>query len=105
MKNRGATQRTANLDQFKKRADPVLDAVKWAESHARQGDAKCVLSALDEYGWNQHWMMFVGDRKGRSLDDEVRAKAKTGPVAVLELGTFIGYSAGTDDGVCLNSGI
>jgi len=70
--------------------------VAWAERHAAKGDAEEILKALDDFGWHQRWMMFVGDVKGEILDTAVRnlvVKEATQPLHLLELGAFIGYSA------------
>ncbi len=59
-------------------------------AHAPRGDLQAVLRAIDDYGWNQSFLMNVGDEKGRILDAAVvRAK----PRRILELGTYVGYSA------------
>lgn len=55
-----------------------------------RGDLQGVLRAIDDYGWNHSFLMNVGDEKGRILDAAV-ARAK--PRRILELGTYVGYSA------------
>jgi catechol O-methyltransferase len=57
---------------------------------ARRGDAADVIRIIDEYSYNQSFLMNVGDEKGLILDAAV-ARAKPG--CVLELGTYCGYSA------------
>merc|ERR1712232_1197175 len=77
------------------RGSPAEAAVAWAERHAVKGNAEEILKALDDFGWHQRWMMFVGDVKGEILDTAVRnlVTEATQPLHLLELGAFIGYSA------------
>jgi catechol O-methyltransferase len=62
----------------------------YVEARARQGDAADVLRVIDEYCYEQSFLINVGDEKGQILDAAVAA-AK--PRRVLELGTYCGYSA------------
>ena len=78
--------------------DPCSSAVQWAIARTAQGNIEGIINALDEFAWTRHWMMFVGDRKGAILDAAVRSAAAAAtnsrrPLRVLELGTFLGYSA------------
>ncbi|HKQ98172.1 MAG TPA: O-methyltransferase [Candidatus Polarisedimenticolia bacterium] len=57
---------------------------------ARRGDATDVLRIIDEYAYNESFLINIGDEKGRILDAAV-AQAK--PMRILELGTYCGYSA------------
>ena len=50
---------------------------------ARQGDIQNVVDVIDHYGWTKQWMMNVGDRKGRILDQALQNRR---PKTVLELG-------------------
>lgn len=59
-------------------------------ARARRGDAADVIRIIDEYCYNQSFLINIGDEKGRILDEAV-ARAKPG--RVLELGTYCGYSA------------
>jgi catechol O-methyltransferase len=59
-------------------------------ARARRGDAPDVIRIIDEYGYNQSFLINVGDEKGRILDAAVAAAA---PGCALELGTYCGYSA------------
>jgi catechol O-methyltransferase len=54
------------------------------------GDPESVLAAIDAFARQDHFMMNVGEGKGELLDQVVR---ETRPSAVLELGSFCGYSA------------
>lgn len=59
-------------------------------AHARRGDAADAIRVIDEFCYDQSFMINVGDEKGAILDEAVtRAK----PARVLELGTYCGYSA------------
>src|ERR1041384_442296 len=59
-------------------------------ARARRGDAADVVRIIDEYCYNESFLINVGDEKGRILDAAVeRAK----PSRILELGTYCGYSA------------
>lgn len=59
-------------------------------ARARRGDPADAIRIIDEYGYNQSFLINVGDEKGAILDAAV-ARAK--PRRVLELGTYCGYSA------------
>jgi len=71
---------------------PVREAaLRWAQAHATPGDPASVLEALDRFAVEKRFLMNVGDEKGPLLDRLVRG---IGPGArILELGTFVGYSA------------
>ena len=63
----------------------------WVREHASAGDPGSVLRTLDQFAREQRFLMNVGDEKGPLLEDLVR---KAGPHArILELGSFVGYSA------------
>jgi len=59
-------------------------------ARARRSDAADVLKVIDEFAYNQSFLINVGDEKGLILDSAV-ATAK--PARILELGTYCGYSA------------
>ncbi len=59
-------------------------------ARARRGDAADAVRIIDEYCYNQSFMINVGDEKGRILDAAV---VRANPRRVLELGTYCGYSA------------
>ena len=66
-------------------------ALAFAREHATPGAPESVLRALDRFARERRFLMNVGDEKGPLLEDLVR---KAGPTArVLELGSFVGYSA------------
>ena len=57
---------------------------------ARRGDAADAIRIIDEYCYNESFMINVGDEKGQILDAAV---VRANPRRVLELGTYCGYSA------------
>jgi catechol O-methyltransferase len=58
--------------------------------HARRGDLSDAIRVIDDFGYNQSFLINVGDEKGEILDAAIQ-RAK--PQRVLELGTYCGYSA------------
>ena len=54
------------------------------------GDPSSVLSAVDDFCWNEHWMMNIGPEKGAFVDAAIQ-RAQPCRV-VVELGTYVGYS-------------
>lgn len=66
-------------------------ALEFARKHATRGDPESVLRSLDRFAREQRFLMNIGDEKAPLLADAVR---RAGPAArVLELGSFVGYSA------------
>ena len=59
-------------------------------ANARPGDLDDTIRAIDEFCYEQSFMMNVGDEKGELLDAAIRSAA---PQRLLELGTYCGYSA------------
>jgi catechol O-methyltransferase len=57
---------------------------------APAGDLDAAISAIDRFGYEQSFLINVGDEKGGILD---RAIATAQPALLLELGTYVGYSA------------
>jgi catechol O-methyltransferase len=63
---------------------------RYVLAKARRGDLDDVIRAIDEFAYNESFLINVGDEKGAILDAAVvRAK----PKLLLELGTYCGYSA------------
>eukprot|EP00882_Tetradesmus_deserticola_P024677 GHRQ01026984.1.p1 GENE.GHRQ01026984.1~~GHRQ01026984.1.p1 ORF type:complete len:191 (+),score=61.83 GHRQ01026984.1:728-1300(+) len=58
---------------------------------AEAGNPQAVLDAIDQYAHSQEFFMNVGDDKGKILLQEMD-KLPAPPKAVLELGTYCGYS-------------
>ena len=65
-------------------------ALDYVLAHARKGDAKDVVRAIDEFAYKHSYLINVGDEKGEILDAALR---RANPRQVLELGTYCGYSA------------
>jgi catechol O-methyltransferase len=59
-------------------------------AHARRGDPADVIRVIDEFSVNRSALINVGDEKGEILDRAVR---RASPGLLLELGTYLGYSA------------
>jgi catechol O-methyltransferase len=68
------------------REDALADYVL---ANARAGDLDDVIRSIDEFCYEQSFMINVGDEKGAILDAAV---SRTNPSLVLELGTYCGYS-------------
>uniref|UniRef100_A0A6I8PED6 catechol O-methyltransferase n=1 Tax=Ornithorhynchus anatinus TaxID=9258 RepID=A0A6I8PED6_ORNAN len=62
----------------------------WVLQRAERGNPQGVPDAVDDYCRRKGWAMNVGDEKGSIGDGAVRACR---PTALLELGTYCGYSA------------
>lgn len=62
----------------------------YVAANARPNDLDDVIRVIDEYCYEQSFLINVGDEKGEILDAAVR-QAK--PKRILELGTYCGYSA------------
>ena len=63
---------------------------RYVTEHAPRGDVAAAIAAVDEFCYEQSFMINVGDEKGALLDAAVRRAA---PDRLLELGTYCGYSA------------
>lgn len=63
---------------------------RYVAEHARRGDPADVLRIIDQYGYEESFLINVGDEKGRILDDAIR---RAQPKRILELGAYCGYSA------------
>lgn len=66
------------------------DCLQYVRTHARKGDPKSVMNAIDKFGWTEQWMMNIGDTKGDILSAEIIKKS---PKNVLEVGVYVGYSS------------
>lgn len=58
--------------------------------NARRGDLDDAIRVIDEFCYQQKFMINVGDEKGELLDAALR---RASPQLILELGTYCGYSA------------
>ena len=63
---------------------------RYVEQHAREGDVDDVIRVIDDFAYHRSFLINVGDEKGRILDGAIR---RTEPRLLLELGTYVGYSA------------
>ena len=63
---------------------------EWVLANARPGDVDDAIRVVDEFCYEQSFMINVGDEKGELLDAAIRRAA---PKRLLELGTYCGYSA------------
>ncbi|XP_019636213.1 PREDICTED: catechol O-methyltransferase-like [Branchiostoma belcheri] len=81
----GARKQTSQSDMSKERR-----VLQYVLQTASRGDPDSVLAAVDKYGREKEWNMSVGDEKGAILDRFVKERA---PQTMLELGTYMGYSA------------
>jgi catechol O-methyltransferase len=63
---------------------------RYVVARARRGDAADAIRVIDEFCYNESFLINVGDEKGAILDAAIR-RAK--PRRVLELGAYCGYSA------------
>jgi len=63
---------------------------EYVVARAKQGNAKDVIRVIDEYCYNESFLINVGDEKGLILDAAVE---RANPSGILELGTYCGYSA------------
>ena len=59
-------------------------------ANAAPGDVDSAIAAVDDFSYNESFMINVGDEKGELLDAAIRRAA---PHRLLELGTYCGYSA------------
>jgi catechol O-methyltransferase len=64
--------------------------VEYVVARARRGDPQDVIRVIDEYAYNESFLINVGDEKGAILDAAV---VEARPKRILELGTYCGYSA------------
>ncbi|XP_053135355.1 catechol O-methyltransferase [Hemicordylus capensis] len=73
------------MDQSKEQR--ILNSVSY---NAVKGSPESVMDCIDKYCSQKEWAMNVGDEKGLILDQMVQ---EADPMVVLELGTYVGYSA------------
>jgi catechol O-methyltransferase len=65
-------------------------AVDYVLKNARAGDIDDVIATIDRFAYDRSYLINVGDEKGELLDAAVQ---RADPKLVLELGTYVGYSA------------
>ncbi|KAG2763716.1 hypothetical protein PC116_g1970 [Phytophthora cactorum] len=64
--------------------------LEYVRQHATPRDAQSAVDAMDNFAYEQMWMMNIGDVKGAIVDAEIE-KAK--PQVMAEIGAFCDYSA------------
>ena len=57
---------------------------------AKRNDAADVIRVIDNFGYNDSLLINVGDKKGKIVDSAIQ---RANPKIILELGTYVGYSA------------
>ncbi|KAI9230866.1 MAG: S-adenosyl-L-methionine-dependent methyltransferase [Piptocephalis tieghemiana] len=65
-------------------------AAKHALEHAPDGDPKAILDAVDKFSNTNEDIIHIGSCKGPLIDEQVHIIK---PKVIVELGTYIGYSA------------
>lgn len=63
---------------------------QYVVANAREADLDDAIRTVDEFAYNESFLINVGDEKGEILDAAIR---KASPRLLLELGTYCGYSA------------
>jgi catechol O-methyltransferase len=59
-------------------------------ANAPSGDLDAAIDTIDEFAYEQKFLINVGDEKGKLLDAAIE---RTAPKLALELGTYVGYGA------------
>ena len=77
-------------DRRRGRAPREVRALEYVRAHAKEGDPESVLTAFDEFGRREAFLMNIGDKKGEILD---RVVSDSSAERVLEIGAYCGYSA------------
>jgi catechol O-methyltransferase len=85
-----ASSRTSRLAAHVWSDERVPALVQFVEATAVRGNVPSVIAAIDKFAYSKKWLMNVGDVKGVILDQAVQ---RARPALVLELGTYLGYSA------------
>ena len=63
---------------------------EYVVAKARAGDVDDAIATIDEFAYQHSFLINVGDEKGEILDEAV---GRATPTRLLELGTYLGYSA------------
>jgi hypothetical protein len=56
---------------------------EYVMENSQQGDIQNVIDTIDKFGWTKQWLMNIGDRKGKILDQAIQERK---PKTILELG-------------------
>jgi catechol O-methyltransferase len=83
------SQRTPQNGVLQFHKDTPYQMLDYVMANAIDNDPRSVIKTIDNFCWQYHWMMHVGDEKGNILANIVK---ETQPKYVLELGTYCGYS-------------
>jgi catechol O-methyltransferase len=67
-----------------------LECLRHIQMSTPRNDPHAIIQGIDQFAYQQKWLMNVGDVKGKILDESLR---KCQPKLVLEVGTYIGYSS------------
>ena len=63
---------------------------EYVAANAPAGSLDAAIAAIDEFAYREKYLINVGDEKGELLDAAIR---RIEPKRLLELGTYVGYSA------------
>lgn len=66
------------------------ELLNYVRENAQNGNIDSVINAIDKFSWEKQWMMNIGDVKARIYENELK---KHNCKSVLEIGSYIGYSA------------
>jgi catechol O-methyltransferase len=89
MTSHESTQRTKTNGPMQFHTGTEEKLLQYVLEHA-ENNLESVVKTIDEFCYNQHWMMNLGDQKGAIVDKIVKSKF---PKHVLEMGTYCGYSS------------
>ncbi|CAF0927159.1 unnamed protein product [Adineta steineri] len=62
----------------------------YVQHNSNRGDIQNIIDTIDKFGWTEQRLINIGDQKGKILDEAIQTRK---PKTILELGTFLGYSA------------
>jgi catechol O-methyltransferase len=82
-------ERTKSHGPLKFHKNTEQELLKYVLANAETNNISSVIQTIDDFCWNNHWMMHVGDEKGVILEQAI---LNSNPMNVLELGTYCGYS-------------
>lgn len=67
-----------------------INCLNYIKKYSIKYNSTSVLNIIDKFGWEETFLMNIGDIKGEILIHELNKKK---PKNILEVGTYIGYSA------------
>lgn len=83
------TSRSKSRGPMKFHKNTEQELLQYVLVNAESNNISSVIRTIDDFCWNNHWMMHVGDEKGVIVE---KAILERDPMNVLELGTYCGYS-------------